>query len=273
MLRITLRSAKRRMSRLLLVNAPALKTGWLNRLVVAVVTDEPGVGQALLEPLDDRVAGRVVAAERDDVVVVEVHAVGAELGQLLQRVDGVHRRPGGAAERVDALPADGPQTEGELVVGARGGDLVCVPSQVGSDPGWCGRGARRSARGRRGWGRPRPRSRGWASAAARRRRRAPRRPGGRRRARRTPPDGGTSTGRPRTAGARARTAALRAAPPTISTRRGAGTGAPASSSTASAREHRSASNAARARSARVVEGRRPVQVPMASGRLGVRSPP
>ena len=41
MLRITLRIAKRRMSRLLLVNPPALKTGWLNRLVVAVVTTRP----------------------------------------------------------------------------------------------------------------------------------------------------------------------------------------------------------------------------------------
>ncbi len=41
MLRITLRSANRRMSRSLLVSAPALKTGWLKRLVVAVVTARP----------------------------------------------------------------------------------------------------------------------------------------------------------------------------------------------------------------------------------------
>ena len=84
---------------------------------------EAGVGEALLEAGDDRVAGCVVAAERDHVVVVEVDAVGAEAGELLKGVDGVHRRAGGAAERVDPLPADGPETEGELVLGGRGGDV------------------------------------------------------------------------------------------------------------------------------------------------------
>jgi hypothetical protein len=41
MLRITLRIANRRMSRSLLVKPPDLKTGWVKRLVVAVVTTRP----------------------------------------------------------------------------------------------------------------------------------------------------------------------------------------------------------------------------------------
>ncbi len=41
MLRITLRSANRRTARSLEVNPPSLKTGWVNRFVVAVVTTSP----------------------------------------------------------------------------------------------------------------------------------------------------------------------------------------------------------------------------------------
>ena len=41
MLRITLRIANRRTSRSLLVKPPSLKTGCVNRLVVAVVTTSP----------------------------------------------------------------------------------------------------------------------------------------------------------------------------------------------------------------------------------------
>ena len=58
----------------------------------------------------------VVAAERDQVVVVEGDAVRAELGQPVHRLDRVERRPGGVAERVAGLPADGPEAEGELVL-------------------------------------------------------------------------------------------------------------------------------------------------------------
>src|SRR5690606_26136740 len=46
MLRMVLRSAKRRTSRSLAVNAPSLKTGWVNRLVVAIGTTRPAASSA-----------------------------------------------------------------------------------------------------------------------------------------------------------------------------------------------------------------------------------
>ena len=54
------------------------------------------------------------------VVVVEGHRCRAELGELVGRLDRVEQRAGGRPEDVDPLPADGPQTEGELVVGGGG---------------------------------------------------------------------------------------------------------------------------------------------------------
>ena len=60
MLRITLRSANRRMSRLLLVNAPALNTGWLNRFVVAVVTASPVSARPFLKR--SMIASRVASS-------------------------------------------------------------------------------------------------------------------------------------------------------------------------------------------------------------------
>jgi len=39
-------------------------------------------------------------------------------------VDGIHRRAGRVPERVAGLPADGPQTEAEAVLGS-GGEGVC----------------------------------------------------------------------------------------------------------------------------------------------------
>src|SRR4029077_771429 len=53
------------------------------------------------------------------VVIVEVDAVRAEVGEV---VDGVHRVEGGAhlePERVPAPVADRPQAEGEVVLGSR----------------------------------------------------------------------------------------------------------------------------------------------------------
>ena len=46
---MTLRSAKRRTSRSLLVKAPSLNTGWVNRLVVAIGTFIPVAASAFLK--------------------------------------------------------------------------------------------------------------------------------------------------------------------------------------------------------------------------------
>ena len=77
--------------------------------------DEAGVGERVLEPVDLLLALGVGGAEGEQVVVVEGEAVGAEFGELLDGVHHVQRRAGGAAERVGAVLADGPETEGELV--------------------------------------------------------------------------------------------------------------------------------------------------------------
>ena len=59
-------------------------------------------------------------AERGHVVVVEGDAPGAELGEPVHGLHRVERRAHGAAEDVDALPADGPEAERELVLGGGG---------------------------------------------------------------------------------------------------------------------------------------------------------
>ena len=280
MLRITLRSANRRTSRSLEVNAAVLEDR-VGEQVGGRRGDRPGrcrPGPCLKRSM---IASRVgvVAAERDQVVVVEVDAVGAELGELLQRVTGSIGGPGGVAERVAALPADGPQAEGELVVRGRGGDLMVtmVPSVwwVGSGPGLgavaqlgvaladVGVGSASSA----------PQSPvGQVGGSGCRR--APRRPGGRRRGRRTPraaarrPDG---RGSPGPARGRRR---LRAAPPTSSTR--PPPRAPACDEQVDGVGERAEQRLERG-PGEVGAGRgRPQPGPGArwpSGRLGVRSPP
>src|SRR6185437_7419111 len=92
--------------------------------------DQPGLLQRLAERRDALVALGLADAEVEHVVVVEVDPVGADLRQLGHRPLGGHVRPGGAAEDVHALPADGPDAERELVLGD-GGEAICgheVPS-------------------------------------------------------------------------------------------------------------------------------------------------
>jgi hypothetical protein len=85
--------------------------------------DEPGLVQRLAEPSDVVGPGRVVAAERDQVVVVEGDAVRAALGQPVHGLDRVQRGPGGIAERVAGGPAHRPQSERELVRFGRHGEI------------------------------------------------------------------------------------------------------------------------------------------------------
>ena len=67
------------------------------------------------------VAGGVVDAERDQVVVVEGDAVRAALGEPVHGLDRVERGPGRVTERVAGLPAHRPEAEGELVRAGRRG--------------------------------------------------------------------------------------------------------------------------------------------------------
>ena len=78
-----------------------------------------------------RIASRSAAVRpgRDQVVVVEVHAVRAEVGEPLHGLDRVERRPGLVAERVAAPVPDRPEPEREVVLGCR-----FVSSPAGSLP-------------------------------------------------------------------------------------------------------------------------------------------
>ncbi len=110
------------------------------------------------------------------------------------------------------------------------------------------------------------------AAAAPRRRARPRPPAWQRRRRRTRRAVAPSTGWPSTAGAIRRTASERLPPPTSSTR-SMRTPCWRRASSPSARPHSRPSTAARAKHAGVaLARRRPCTAPVASGRLGVRSP-
>jgi hypothetical protein len=94
--------------------------------------DEPCLGQGLAERGDPLVPLGLAGTELEYVVVMEVDPVGAELGELAHRPLGGHGRPGGAAEHVDALPADGPDAErepvfagGRVTVGGHGSSPFC----------------------------------------------------------------------------------------------------------------------------------------------------
>ncbi len=76
-----------------------------------------GVGEGLLEAVDLVLADGGRGTEREQVVIVEGEAVGAELGQARDRLDGVQRGAGRAAERVGPVVTDGPEAEGKFVGG------------------------------------------------------------------------------------------------------------------------------------------------------------
>ena len=77
----------------------------------------PRVRERRLELAHDPVAVGRRRIARHEVVVVEIHAVRAELAELLDDVDGRDRRAHRIAERIAADVADGPEAEGEVVLG------------------------------------------------------------------------------------------------------------------------------------------------------------
>jgi hypothetical protein len=80
---------------------------------------QAGLGQRLAEGADALVPPGLGGVEGEDVVVVEVHPVGAEFGQFVHGALGRHRRPHGTPEHVDPLPADRPDAEREPVLPRR----------------------------------------------------------------------------------------------------------------------------------------------------------
>ena len=86
------------------------------------------------EPLDDVLPLRWRRAVGHEVVVVEADAVGAEVGQP---VDGVDRVEGGAHHGAEGVPpwvSDGPQAEGEVVLGSGGEGIGHGPPVAGTPP-------------------------------------------------------------------------------------------------------------------------------------------
>jgi hypothetical protein len=74
--------------------------------------------ERLLEAIHDLTAFSRRHAPRDQVVVVQADAPRAELRQLVDGVHGIHRLTRRPAERIAAGVADGPEPEGEPVLGA-----------------------------------------------------------------------------------------------------------------------------------------------------------
>src|SRR5690606_42145214 len=93
-----------------------------------------GLVQGLAEPGDVLIALGRRGAERDQVIVVEVQPVGAELGQAVHRLYRVQRRTSLGPERVAGLPAHSAQAERELVGGGRSHGAhplgFCLSSQL-----------------------------------------------------------------------------------------------------------------------------------------------
>src|SRR5690625_37340 len=234
---------------------------------------QPRVGEALLPLGHDALTFRLVDTERDDVVVVEVDAVRADLREFVQPAYRVEVRSGRLTERVSAAVRNGPKTERELVFGCRlrCGHALPLSSQDQSavrsrsrayDSRTSGNVSSGSAIDVMGTGHA-----GGSSV-----------PASAHAACRAAPiatysaSAGTTTGTPKTPGASARTALLRAPPPTRMARRGVAPVAVTSASMPSASVQSRPSTDARAISARVVRLVSPCIVPVASGRLGVRSP-
>jgi hypothetical protein len=84
--------------------------------------DKPGLVERLAERCDALVPLGVGGLEAEDVVVVKIHPVRPELGQLAHRPFRGHRRADRCAEHIHTLPPDSPAAERETVggVGVKG---------------------------------------------------------------------------------------------------------------------------------------------------------
>ncbi len=76
----------------------------------------PGGIERAPEPLQNVIALVARRAVRHEVVVVEAHAVGTEVGEPVHGVDRVEGRAHFGAERIPTRVPDRPQPEGEVVL-------------------------------------------------------------------------------------------------------------------------------------------------------------
>ncbi len=104
------------------MKAPSLNAGSVKRLVVAIGTTRPVSRSAFLKSRTMLVALGGRGVDRHQVVVVEVDAIGADLGQQVDDLDRRTRRAHRLAEGVAPGVADGPEAEGELI--GRGRDKI-----------------------------------------------------------------------------------------------------------------------------------------------------
>ena len=117
--------AARRTRRSLEVNAPSLKAGLAEQVRRRHADAQAGLLQRRLEARDDAVALGGRGAVRDEVLVVQADAPGAQLGELAHRVDGVERFARRTAEGVATGVPDRPEPEREAVLRARREVSVC----------------------------------------------------------------------------------------------------------------------------------------------------
>ena len=89
--------------------------------------DQPGIRQRLAEVLFDRFGFGGRGVDGDQVVVVEVDAIGADFAEQVDQLGGGFVGAGGGAKGVGAAIADRPQAKGEFVLGLGG-----IVSHLGS---------------------------------------------------------------------------------------------------------------------------------------------
>ena len=100
--------------------------------------DDPGLIERLLEAIELSAALRFRRTEGHEVVVVEAHTPGADVGEALDVIDRVDRGTRGVAEGIASRMPDGPHAEGEAVLRGRGVVSHAVPLlKRGRAPGNC----------------------------------------------------------------------------------------------------------------------------------------
>jgi hypothetical protein len=73
------------------------------------------VFERFLEVAHNAVAFRGWGVDRHQIVIVKIHAPGAERAQALHRDNRIERRPNELAEGIASAVADGPETKSKLV--------------------------------------------------------------------------------------------------------------------------------------------------------------
>jgi hypothetical protein len=117
---MTLRRVKRRIESIVARQVSVFEDGVTEEVRRDHRDGEPRLVHGGAEGGDSPLSLVLVAAERDEVIVMERHAPSAERGEAVHGVRRVQRGAGGVAERIGGPPPDCPEAEREAVLGGGG---------------------------------------------------------------------------------------------------------------------------------------------------------